>query len=598
MEIFAFSASGLARVTPKGITAIGGSAGSGIKVPGLRHSDDYAVVGPGENGYFLHSIRGKKMGRVELTKNKVVAVDDLFLCAVDSLPQSHKVPALNAGMQDLLSHFSAAENLEPTLVWFLRHLIELAEMEKGLLITRTAEGVYQAQVKEGLKSGDPWLTEALVQETLTSGKPQWIQNRMGSQFDGSKSLVAAGFLSVFSLPLVARGEVLGAVIVGSSRPHSGLEEEQREHIQTLARLLALFFWFHRRDLLSQLEIKRLSQNQVSREDFPIQTSSPRLLAELGVAKRLAGTNLSVLVRGETGTGKEVIAQWIHRQSERKSGAFVAINCAAIPADLLESILFGHKKGSFTGATSDQAGKFLLAHGGTLLLDEIGDLPERLQAKLLRVLQEGTIDPIGATKSLKIDVRVVAATHRDLLELVKAGRFREDLYYRIAETQIFLPPLRERPEDIALLVVHFLAEVSPRKRISPSALDWLGALPWPGNVRELRSAVRRAAALAQGEELTKADFQTGLPAPLATQDHWLGGENLEEAKQAFIMEKVHLALARAKGNRQKAADLLGVTSRTLFRYLEGEKADKPFTTHDINVIPKQGDFEKNHVDSAT
>lgn len=589
MEILALSPGGISRIKPEGLLAIGGSGSSGLKVPGLKYRDDYAVVGSGEKGFFVHVLRGKKTGRQEIRQNQVLLIDDLTICAIEAKDISNQAQSFSGGMQALLSHFSAAENLEPALTWFLRHLIELAGMEKGLLITRSANGGFQSLVKEGVKDGDPWFSEALVQETLNSGRPQWIQNRFGSQFDGSKSLVAAGFLSVFSLPLVARGEVLGTVIVGSSLPHSGLQEEQKEHIQTLARLLALLLWFHRRDLLHQAEIQRLNARKRDAEDCPIQTASPILQRELAMADRLAATNLSVLIRGETGVGKELMAHWVHQQSERKRGPFLALNCAAIPAELLESILFGHKKGAFTGATGDQTGKFVLAHGGTLLLDEIGDLPEHLQAKLLRVLQEGSVDPVGSSRPVRVDVRVLAATHRDLPSLVQKGTFRQDLFYRIAETQLTLPPLRERPEDIALLAMHFLRRVAPGKQITPGALDWLSGLPWLGNVRELSSAVKRAAALSRSEDLTKADFLAGIPTAANNQaSDWLGGQTLEEAKQAFVREKIQLALQRTRGNRQKAADLLGITVRTLFRHLED---DTTVVKHDMTVMPASAPVRK-------
>ena len=295
--------------------------------------------------------------------------------------------------------------------------------------------------------------------------------------------------------------------------------------------------------------------------------------EIALAKRVASTRLSVLIQGETGVGKELMAHWIHDQSERRGGPFVAINCGAIPQELLESVLFGHKKGAFTGAFADQPGKFLAAHEGTLFLDEIGDLPERLQVKLLRVLQEGMIEPVGASRPIKVDVRILAATHRDLSSLVKEGLYRQDLFYRIAEVVTTLPPLRERPEDVALLASVFLKENAPEKVLGSATLEWLTNLPWPGNVRELRSAVKRAAALANSRELSREDFLVGLPRSESSgreSSHWLEGRDLEEAKQKFVQRKIQLALERSGGNRQKASELLGVTARTLFRYLEDSR----------------------------
>ena len=556
----------------QGLLSVGGTSASGVKVPGLRHSDDYAVVGETNGKIFVHSLRGKKKGQFTLDPGHILAIEDLSLCLLEDisseLESEHKK---QSGMQELLQRFADSTPLESSLDYFLKLMLEQAEMEKGILIARDSADSFQAFAKAGLKDGDPWLSEGVVREAIASGQALWLHNRIGSAFESNKSLIAAGFLSVFAIPLVARGEVLGTIVVGSNRPHGGLENERRVQLETLARIGALLFWFHRREEVTRKEIEKLSRAQAKRGDCPMLTSSPRLDQEIEIARRVATTRLSVLIQGETGVGKELMAQWIHQQSDRKQGPFVALNCGAIPAELLESILFGHKRGSFTGAVSDQMGKFQQANGGTLLLDEVGDLPERLQVKLLRVLQEGTIDPIGSTKPVKIDVRVIAATHRNLQELVQKGEFRQDLFFRIAETVVSIPPLRERPEDIALLATHFLRDIAPEKKLPATTLRWLGGLSWPGNVRELQSAIRRAAALGNGNEIAKEVFLLGLPASAVNQaensTHWLGGRSLEEARVKFVQDKIRIALERSKGNRQQAADLLGVTARTLFRYLE-------------------------------
>jgi transcriptional regulator with GAF, ATPase, and Fis domain len=522
----------------------------------------------------VHVLKGKKRGQVSVEAGGLCAVEDLTLCFLaDPIAETDPQDPFADGFEDLLKQFSTDGPLEPVLLSFLQRMLRATEMEKGILLTRDAHGRYRAVATAGLEEGDPWLAEAIVQDALQTQKPIWLQNRVGSAFESSKSLIHAGFLSVFALPLVARGESLGAVVLGSTRPHGGLSERQRSRTEAYSRLGALLFWFQQKEEALRLQLARLESARAS--SCPILTASPRLQQEIAIAQKVAGTRLSMLIQGETGVGKELMAQWVHEQSDRAKAPFVAINCGAIPSELLESILFGHKKGAFTGAVSDQTGKFQAAHGGTLLLDEIGDLPERLQVKLLRVLQEGLIEPLGAHRPLKIDVRILAATHRDLGQLVKQGRFRQDLYYRIAETVVTIPSLRERPEDVALLASHFLKDSG--KTIALPTLEWLSGRAWPGNVRELRSAVQRASALSKGRELREADFLVGLPKEsLASENaHWLEGSDLEQAKQLFAQRKIKLALERSGGNRQKAADLLGVTARTLFRYLEDERERQHF-----------------------
>ena len=236
--------------------------------------------------------------------------------------------------------------------------------------------------------------------------------------------------------------------------------------------------------------------------FGMVGDSPPIRSVFDLIERVAPSNVAVLVRGETGTGKELVARALHDASPRIDRTFMAENCAAVPANLLESELFGHKKGSFTHAVNDRDGHFVVADGGTLFLDEIGDMPPEMQAKLLRVLETGEVRPVGSNTTRKVDVRIVAATHRDLAAMVGERTFREDLFYRLNVIHIELPPLRERPGDVALLVSFFLANLSkespgPVREIAPDALAVLEAHAWPGNVRQLENEVRRACALSQG-----------------------------------------------------------------------------------------------------
>jgi DNA-binding NtrC family response regulator len=287
---------------------------------------------------------------------------------------------------------------------------------------------------------------------------------------------------------------------------------------------------------------------------------------LALVARVAEHNTTVLITGESGTGKEVIARAIHRASPRAGKAFVGINCAAIPETLLESELFGHVRGAFTGATADKSGLFEQASGGTLLLDEIGELPVGLQAKLLRVLQEGEIRLVGDQKTRNVDARVLAATARDLEAEVAAGRFREDLFYRIHVVAIALPPLRERRADIAPLARHFAATLARRfgrpLSLSDEAIAWLEEQEWPGNVRELENAIERAAVLTDREVLEPGDFAH---ARRTTHDARVG--TLSELVEAAERQAITAALAASGGNRREAAKRLGVSLRTLFYKIE-------------------------------
>jgi two-component system response regulator AtoC len=295
--------------------------------------------------------------------------------------------------------------------------------------------------------------------------------------------------------------------------------------------------------------------------------SPAMRAALDVVTRVAEHRTTVLITGESGTGKEVIAHAIHRASPRAGAAFIAINCAAIPENLLESELFGYVRGAFTGATADKTGLFEQADGGTLLLDEIGELSFGLQAKLLRVLQEGEIRRVGDHKTRRVDVRVLAATARDLAGEVREGRFREDLFYRLHVVTIQLPPLRERSEDVAPLARHFVARLGARlgrpASLSDATLARLTAQPWPGNVRELENAIERAAVLSERLVLEPEDFDfapSGLrTAQPAAREAVTLRAAVEDAEQAAIAR----ALEAADGNRRAAAKRLGISLRTLF-----------------------------------
>ncbi len=297
------------------------------------------------------------------------------------------------------------------------------------------------------------------------------------------------------------------------------------------------------------------------------TASPEMVKVARTIERVANTNVSVMLLGASGTGKELLARGLHDASPRAKGAFVAINCAAIPENLLESELFGHEKGAFTGAVKTTEGKIEQASGGTLFLDEVGDIPLQLQVKLLRFLQERTIERIGGRRSIDVDTRIVCATHQNLDAMIADARFREDLYYRLAEIVVRIPALAERTGDAVLLARAFLsrfaAEMNPAVRgFAPDALTAIDAWGWPGNVRELENRVKRAVIMADGKLVTAADLD--LAEPVAADDQTL---NLKSAREATDRRMIRHALARSEGNISGTARLLGISRPTLYDLLK-------------------------------
>ncbi|HWR76032.1 MAG TPA: sigma 54-interacting transcriptional regulator [Thiobacillus sp.] len=298
----------------------------------------------------------------------------------------------------------------------------------------------------------------------------------------------------------------------------------------------------------------------------IVTASPAMGALLAEARLAAQSDASVLIQGESGTGKELLARAIHRASPRHAKPFVAINCGAIPAELLESELFGHVKGAFTGAGRDHPGLFQSAEGGTVFLDEIGDMPAPLQVKLLRVLQEGEVRPVGATETRPVDVRILSATHRNLDEAIASGEFREDLYYRLHVVNLMLPPLRERREDIPLLAQHFLTALTEkyRRRIhgfAPDALDMLAAADWPGNIRQLHNVLEQCCALC-----TTSTIPASLVAR-ALRDKPAEVQPLAEARTAFERDYLISLLKLTRGQVSEVARLAGRNRTEVYRLLQ-------------------------------
>jgi transcriptional regulator with GAF, ATPase, and Fis domain len=398
--------------------------------------------------------------------------------------------------------------------------------------------------------------------------------------------------SMLAVPLLASRGALGVIEAVNPLGKTEFDREDLSLLESLAGSLALALdnaqmvaELRDRERRLEQEVAVLRRDLARRDEFSeIVGTGPAMSKVFRLMESAVASPISVLIQGETGTGKELIARAIHRASGRGSEALVAVNCGALPADLLESELFGHARGAFTGASAEQRGLFEAAHRGTMFLDEVGDLPPAMQVKLLRVLQDGEIMPLGTTKARRVDVRLIAATNRDLRTAVDAGEFRADLYYRIAAFPIPVPPLREHREDIPFLVEQFVVSACQRHgakrlgRIELETIEMLSRYDWPGNVRQLRNEIERAVALtSEGEPLATETFSdtvrgldgTGSRGPDV--DRAVRPDaTLREARDAFEARYISAALGRHEGNVSRTAESLGISRVMLQRKLKDLK----------------------------
>ncbi|HTX18313.1 MAG TPA: sigma-54-dependent Fis family transcriptional regulator [Bacteroidota bacterium] len=403
-------------------------------------------------------------------------------------------------------------------------------------------------------------SSSVVSTVLQTGKPVLSFDALTDQrFEASTSIIAQKILSIVCIPLRAGDRLIGAVYLDSAKSRHAFTDEAVKFLTVFAGLSAIAIENARKFADLQEENKRLRNEVTTPAKFKgIVGKSKRWRDVLELVEKVLDVDVSVLITGESGTGKDVVARAIHFNGARGQKAFVSVNCSAIPEQLLESELFGHTRGAFTGAHADRKGLIESAHEGTLFLDEIADLPVPLQAKILHVLQQREIRRVGETRDRKVDVRIIAATNKNLQDEIAAGRFREDLFYRLNVVTIQLPALRERSEDIPLLAESFFlaaCQAHNRKvqRIGAEAMQFLMGNAWQGNVRELQNVIERGVVLCSGTELRREDVATGNPGPAAT-----SGKNLDE----FEKDLVRLTLNEMGGNRKQTAERLGVSLRWL------------------------------------
>jgi transcriptional regulator with GAF, ATPase, and Fis domain len=475
-------------------------------------------------------------------------------------------------LQNLASTLQAESSLQAGLHQTLDALVEMSGAEAGHLFSEIREGsgweLMASHQEPGASSElnrKQLFSNTILQEALSKRGPVYAENIIGHPWSEAASVIEARIFSAACFPLCVAERVFGAVFLFTRSPGRVIKQQALPELSLLATQAALLLGMEAKLLSTQKEVshlKALIPSWPGSLVFESQTMHD-------VAKRiekLAPTSLNVLIVGETGTGKERVAEELHQRSAQRKGPLVAVNCAAIPASLLESILFGHVKGAFTGAVRDQPGKFMQAKGGTLFLDEIGDIPLELQSKLLRAIQEKRVEPLGSSQSIPIDVRILAATHQDLEAGISKGRFRQDLYFRLNGATLKLPPLRDRRGDIAVLAKHFLQRAKPQCRLSAEALESMERYPWPGNVRELEQVMTRAAFLTDSDEIRTPDLELDFQKELPEGTSFGGFSSLQEAQAAFTREYALKALQQNRGSKSDAAKSLGISERTLYRIL--------------------------------
>jgi len=460
-----------------------------------------------------------------------------------------------------------------------RHVLEATSADRGFIVVREG-GSFEQRFdvrfdRAAISVQERTWSRSLVRQAIETGQViDSTELARDPRFASQESVVGLGACAVLAAPLLHGGEVHGVVYLERRGHALGFPPDARRFVAEFAELAGAFL----RRALEREALRRrtrsLERDLFARHDFEgIVTRHPLMIALLRTVAQVADTGATVLIRGDTGTGKELVARALHVNSGRRHKPFVTLHTTALPGTILESELFGHVRGAFTGADRDRPGRIASADGGTLFLDEVAEISPEVQAKLLRFLQFGEIQRLGADRTQKVDVRIVAATHQDLSALVQTGRLRQDLYFRLKVIEIFVPPLRERRSDIPLLVDHFLRTHARRPgevaRLTARAEAALGAYDYPGNVRELAHAVERACLLAQGLELDLPLFPPELAAApsaataagAAVDFTDFTGDALEQAKQIATteVERVFLAglMKRAEGNVSQAARLSGI-----------------------------------------
>lgn len=568
-----------------------------LSISERQDDSDYAVAGLGGQTLFLkHDPSGavillkEKAGQreeIRLRQESEYDFGQVKLCVRDEREVNGATVAssveadASASMHERLLSIAAVPMhdryaLQTALQGFVEAIVETAPAQSGLVLLFDRSGP-EIVGSVGISREDAMrliqkIPEGIVREILKNEARMIVPEHLGTKIHDDKTIFVHGVESVAGFPVVAEGKVLAIFYLTFGNLVKELSSQLQRTLEGAASLVGLVI--QRAQLREQVNLSNVDS---SKDDLiPSRKMIGRSVAMdhlYQMLRKLAPSRVPVYIYGETGTGKELAARELHRLSGRSAKPFVAINAAALPETLIESELFGHKKGAFTGALSDRMGLIEQANGGTLFIDEIGELPLNLQSKLLRVLQEKTVTRLGENSARPVDFRLVTATHCDVRSMVQNKTFREDLYYRIAGAEIQMPPLRKRSEDVILLAQFFMKRFCEQQNLSPRdfsepAKKALLFYEWPGNVRELEHAVERGIIMSEGDVIQVSDLgmqsNTRESSNVDSRDLQ---ENLELAYHTWLKRHLLLVLEKYDGNKTKAASALGVGLRTLFRYIE-------------------------------
>ncbi|MBL8604146.1 MAG: sigma 54-interacting transcriptional regulator [Myxococcales bacterium] len=580
----------------KAITTLGSAGGNDVTLDGRGVAAYHAQVVFDGRDFSLDEvdpvadiqINGKRKRRVRLAHNDHVHLGDTELVfsmleEAESPAQKSEAQAPQYELTGLRKLYQFSERLLVTrevqqlLEALLDGAIEATGADKGFVLLlrgsqieiRAARNLRQESLPDAVRQ----LSDSILAKVVASRRPLIVHNAIDdTMFKGSASVMNLRLCSVMCAPLIAGGDLLGLIYVGNDRVANLFDPRSLDILSVFASQAALILQNALLVETLKSDNAELEKKLKSQRFGDIIGSCASMLEVFRKVQKVAPTDISVLITGETGTGKELIAREVHNRSPRATGPFVVINCGAIPENLMESELFGHVKGAFTGAVATREGKFQAANKGTLFLDEIGELPLGLQVKLLRALQERVVNKVGDARPEKVDIRVIAATNRALEDEIKKGAFREDLYYRLNVVNIFLPPLRERGDDVVVIAKLLLQKYSQEmntdvKGFTPNALIAIRKYDWPGNVRQLENRIKKALVLCDKSLVGPEDLDLH---PDALQSI----VPLDKAKEDFQRKYILDVLERNNGNRTKTARDLGVDPRTIFRYLEKEGGPPP------------------------
>lgn len=471
--------------------------------------------------------------------------------------------------------FSSETEMKSLMEKAITTVVKELQADQGFIVLANEQGETESIVACNM---DPEqnpdakeMSTTVIRNTLTKSQPTQFpsfDNKLAQQ----QSVIRLGITAAMCVPLVAKNKVFGAVYLDRRNKDHAFTENDLVYLLSFARQIVRGFEISLE--IASLEKKLITETVMKFEDLRREFacdemigSSRKLFDVLKVASKIAPTDAGIIILGENGTGKDLLAHVIHKNSRRSSGPLATINCGAIPADLLESELFGYESGAFTGATKSKPGKIEMANGGTLFLDEIGELSVNLQAKLLRMIQTKEIERLGSVQSKKIDVRIIAATNRNIAEMVSSGQFREDLYYRLKVIELTMPPLRERKEDIAELAHFFVTKFAEGKSvaISPDAMNVLESYNYPGNIRELENIIQRAVVLMKHETIEAADLPPEIIDEEKSEPIVAGGKTLEDAENEFRKLYILRVLRQAK-SKSEAAQMLGINRTHFYKLL--------------------------------